>query len=267
MNKEPEMNNSDLAEVEPIPESADEATVENSNAPEAMDETEEGATPDGEETNDVSEEQNSTETPENQPDDKKNKHKEGVFNTLKSLFDYVEILAVAILAVLLIFTFCFRLCKVDGNSMNNTLGNGEMLITTNLFYEPQQGDIIVFHLSNGYYEQPLVKRVIANEGQRVEIDFISGTVKVDGTPLSEEYIYLDGGEYDIRAEFDRNHLIIDDEGRVVGFDATVPEGHIFAMGDNRNHSTDSRAVSVGFVDKDCILGKALVRIAPFTVFN
>ena len=205
--------------------------------------------------------------PENTPDGEKKGGKAGIFNTLKSLFDYVEILGVAILAVLLIFTFCFRLCKVDGSSMNNTLGHGELLITTNLFYEPQQGDIIVFHLSNDYYEQPLVKRVIAGEGQRVEIDFISGTVKVDGTPLTEEYIYLDGGKYDIRAEFDRQYLLKDEEGRVIGFAATVPEGHIFAMGDNRNHSTDSRAVSVGFVDKDCILGKALIRIAPFTVFN
>lgn len=205
--------------------------------------------------------------PESTPHEKKKRGKDGILDALRSLFDYVEILGVAILAVLLLFTFGFRLCKVDGSSMNNTLGHGELLITSNLFYEPQQGDIIVFHLSNDYYEQPLVKRVIANEGQRVEIDFINGTVKVDGTPITEEYIYLDGGEYDIRAEFDRKHLLMDDDGRVVGFDATVPEGHVFAMGDNRNHSTDSRAVSVGFVDKDCILGKALVRLSPFTIFN
>ena len=248
MNKEPELNNLDLPEGEPASEPAEEveAIDETIKYPEAQENVEDGENPPAEETK-----------------SKKN----GLFNTLKSLFDYVEILAVAILAVLLVFTFGFRLCKVDGSSMNNTLGHGELLITTNLFYEPRQGDIIVFHLSNDYYEQPLVKRVIATEGQHVEIDFINGVVTVDGTPLVEKYIYIDGGEYDIRAEFDRQYLLTDDEGRVIGFYATVPDGHVFAMGDNRNHSTDSRAVSVGFVDKDCILGKALVRVAPFTVFN
>ena len=193
--------------------------------------------------------------------------KKTAFDALKSLFDYVEVFAFAILAVLLIFTFCFRLCRVDGNSMNNTLTHGELLVTTNIFYEPQQGDVIVFHLSNNYYRQPLVKRVIATEGQTVEIDFVTGEVKVDGTPLNEDYIFVDGGEYDIRSEFNNKYLIRNDEGNVVGFAATVPEGHVFAMGDNRNHSTDSRAVSVGFVNEDCILGKALIRVAPFTVFN
>ena len=264
MNKEPEMNNLRLPQVEPMSESADEASsepIENACEP-AENACEVDELPDK-----SPESQDDGETPENAPEEKKKQRKDGLLNALKSLFDYVEILGVAILAVLLIFTFCFRLCKVDGNSMNNTLGHGELLITTNIFYEPQHGDIIVFHLSNDYYEQPLVKRVIAKEGQRVEIDFVSGEVKVDGTTLYEEYIYLDGGEYDIRAEFDHQYLLKDEEGRVIGFDATVPEGHVFAMGDNRNHSTDSRAVSVGFVDEDCILGKALVRLSPFTIFN
>ncbi len=192
--------------------------------------------------------------------------KGGVFGALKSFFDYVEIFAFSILTVLLIFTFCFRLCRVDGGSMNHTLEHGEMLITTNLFYEPEQGDIIVFHLSNDYFRQPLVKRVIATEGQRVEINFSTGEVKVDGVILREDYIFVDGGAYDIRSEFDRQYLVTAEDGSV-RFIATVPEGKVFAMGDNRNHSTDSRAVSVGFVDESCILGKALVRISPFSLFN
>lgn len=280
MNKEPELNNSDLPLGDPseevvgsTPEEVVETAVEANTLPEeaegnteTTDETIAGS--DGsDEAIEAPEMQENAEEGENSPVEEKKSGENGVLNTLKSLFDYVEILGVAILAVLLIFTFGFRLCKVDGNSMNHTLANGELLITTNVFYEPRQGDIIVFHLSNGYYEQPLVKRVIATEGQRVEIDFIKGTVKVDGTTLEEKYIYVDGGEYDIRAEFNPEYLLKDDEGRIIGFDATVPEGHVFAMGDNRNHSTDSRAVSVGFVDKDCILGKALVRISPFTVFN
>ena len=264
MNKEPEMNNLDTTEIEPMPESSDESALEPiENACEPA----ENACEIDELPDESPESQDDGEATENAPEEKKKQRKDGLLNALKSLFDYVEILGVAILAVLLIFTFCFRLCKVDGNSMNNTLGHGELLITTNIFYEPKPGDIIVFHLSNDYYAQPLVKRVIAKEGQRVEIDFISGSVKVDGVTLTEEYIYLDGGEYDVRAEFNREHLLMDDGGNVIGFDATVPEGHVFAMGDNRNHSTDSRAVSVGFVDEDCILGKALIRLSPFTLFN
>ena len=192
--------------------------------------------------------------------------KNGIFGALKSLFDYVEVFSLAVLAILLIFTFCFRLCRVDGNSMNNTLYNNETLITTNLFYEPKQGDIIVFHLSNDYYRQPLVKRVIATEGQTVDINFTKGTVAVDGILLDEEYIYLDGGKYNIRYEFDKRYLITDNVGDT-HFIAAVPEGTVFAMGDNRNHSTDSRAVSVSFVDKNCILGKALLRISPLAFFD
>lgn len=192
--------------------------------------------------------------------------KPDVSGVLKSLFDYVEIFAFSVLAVLLIFTFCFRLCRVDGQSMNHTLEHGEMLITTNLFYEPKPGDVIVFHLSNNHFTQPLVKRVIATEGQTVEINFTTGVVSVDGVTLTEDYIFVDGGAYDIRSEFDRQYLVTDEDGSIK-FIATVPEGKVFAMGDNRNHSTDSRAVSVGFVDENCILGKALVRISPFSLFN
>lgn len=194
------------------------------------------------------------------------KRKGGAHSALRSFFDYVEIFAFSVLAVLLIFTFCFRLCRVDGHSMNNTLENGELLIATNLFYEPEQGDIIVFHLSNDYFRQPLVKRVIATEGQNVEINFTTGEVIVDGITLNEDYIFLDGGEYNIRNEFNSQYLVTAEDG-CLKFIATVPEGKVFAMGDNRNHSTDSRAVSVGFVDKNCILGKALVRISPFSFFN
>lgn len=210
--------------------------------------------------------QGENETEENTESQDEKNVKGSLFRALKSLFDYVEIFAFSVLAVLLIFTFCFRLCKVDGQSMNHTLEHGEMLITTNLFYEPQQGDIIVFHLSNDYFRQPLVKRVIATEGQRVEINFSTGVVSVDGVILREDYIYVDGGQYDIRYEFDKQYLVTAEDGSV-SFIATVPEGKVFAMGDNRNHSTDSRAVSVGFVDENCILGKALVRISPFSLFN
>ncbi|MBR3687305.1 MAG: signal peptidase I [Clostridia bacterium] len=185
---------------------------------------------------------------------------------LASIFDYVEVLAVSVLAVLLVFTFCFRICRVDGDSMNKTLIHEERLITTNLFYTPKQGDIIVFHLSNDYYTQPLVKRVIAMGGQEVKINFTEGKVYVDGKLLEEDYAYVKGGKYSIRSDFQKEFIHKESDGSV-WFIATVPEGKVFAMGDNRNGSTDSRAYLVSFVDEDCILGKAIMRLSPFTVFN
>ena len=179
---------------------------------------------------------------------------------LSVLYDYVEVFAVSIIAVILIFTFCVRLCKVDGNSMNNTLKNEELIIATNLFYEPKQGDIIVFHLVNHKYQQPLVKRVIATEGQTVEINMQTGVIKVDGEIYEDTHAYLSGGKYETRADFDSRYYSSTTES----FAATVPQGTVFVLGDNRNNSNDSRMRDVGFVDVDTILGKAVLRLAPFT---
>ena len=184
---------------------------------------------------------------------------------ISSVYDYVEIFAIAIVAVLFIFTFCVRLCRVDGSSMNNTLKNNEMIIASNLLYTPKQGDIIVFHLSNDYYEEPLVKRVIATEGQTVEINLTTGVLKVDGEVYADENAYLSGGKYDMRVDYNKNFLY--KANGETYFAATVPEGHVFVLGDNRNGSSDSRTSRVGFVDVDTILGKAVIRLSPFTVLD
>lgn len=197
--------------------------------------------------------------------DKKEPKNKG-FAFLASLIEYFEPLAIALGIALLVFAFCFRHCVVDGNSMNKTLIDKEVLITTNFMWEPEQGDIIVFHLVNDRYEQPLVKRMIADEGQDVLIDLTAKELYVDGKLIKEDYIYLDSGVYERIGYFDNTYLSKDQQGHYI-FSVTVPEGHIFVMGDNRNHSTDSRSSFVSFVDKDCVLGKAIIRLNPFTVFD
>jgi signal peptidase I len=177
-----------------------------------------------------------------------------------AFFGYFEIVCLSLVAVLVFFSFGARLCRVVGDSMNQTLKDGEQLVTSDLFYTPKVGDVIVFHLCNEYYEEPLVKRVIATEGQEVYINFNTGEVRVDGAAIDEDYVYLEGGEYRLRTDFDPEY--VDLERGIL--QATVPEGHVFVMGDNRNNSSDSRSYLVGFVDERTILGRALFRIKPFT---
>ncbi len=188
---------------------------------------------------------------------------------LASLLEYVEILVVSVCAVLLIFTFGIRLCRVNGNSMLKTLRHNEMLVTVSLA-EIEAGDIIVFHQTSDTYlrfNEPLVKRVIATEGQTVKINYLSGEVFVDGVLLDESYRALldNSSSVDIPYwtqapghSFDRATGI---------FEATVPEGCYFVMGDNRNNSADSRSVEVGFVDQRRVLGKVVCRLKPYTEFE
>ena len=183
-----------------------------------------------------------------------------------SILEYMEMFVFAVIAVLLVFTFAFRLCQVQGGSMLNTLKNGERVITTNIFYTPKQNDIIVFHQTsdtNPTLNEPIIKRVIATEGQTVKIDFRDEndmTIWVDGVEFEDADAYLD---------VSRNHIYPQHHfNRMTGiFEATVPEGHVFVLGDNRDNSNDSRSQAIGFVDERRILGKVLFRIKPFTSFN
>ena len=164
----------------------------------------------------------------------------------KDLYEWVQALVCSVLAVVVLFTFVIRLIGVDGHSMVPTLQDGDRLLVLNsmLYDDYRYGDIVVLR-KESFLAEPVVKRVIATEGQTVDIDFSSGSVFVDGELLDEDYI---------------NDLTFDDEG--MAFPLTVPEGSIFVMGDNRNHSTDSRDPRLGTVDARYVIGKAVFLAFP-----
>ncbi|MBQ2896031.1 MAG: signal peptidase I [Oscillospiraceae bacterium] len=168
-------------------------------------------------------------------------------------FDWIESVALALVTCVLLFTFVVRVVGVDGTSMINTLENGDRLLISNLFYEPKAGDIVVLRKLS-FSKDPIVKRVIATEGQVVKMDFDRGIVYVDDVPLDEPYVHLE--MLPMRA-LDFNALIDKDVGGVV-----VPEGHIFVLGDNRNGSQDSRDEHIGCVDTRYVMGRAFLLIYP-----
>ncbi len=180
---------------------------------------------------------------------------------VSDLFDYVEILVFSVAAVLLVFTLAFRLCRVDGSSMRNTLHDNEMLITTSLV-DPKPGDIIVFHMTSETYDhfnEPLVKRIIAVGGQTVRYDYSTMEVFVDGEKIDDGWAhYLDQSGQDIGKLTQYPMYGYDAQTKV--FETTVPEGKLFVMGDNRNHSSDSRTIQVGYVDERQVLGKVIANL-------
>ena len=174
-------------------------------------------------------------------------------------FEWLEVVVSALLAVVLIFTFAFRVATIVGGSMENTLIENEKIIITDWFYTPKAGDIVVISrniennpdssLDNG----PIIKRVIATEGQTVDIDFNAGIVYVDGVALDEPYTKTPTNvQYDVK------------------FPVRVPEGHVFCLGDNRNESMDSRDTRIGnegMIDQRYILGRAVLRVLPLNKFG
>ncbi len=174
-------------------------------------------------------------------------------SSLNELLEWLEAIAIAIMVVLLVFTFVLRQVMVVGDSMNPTLYDGERLIMTHLFYTPKQGDIVVANcVGENKLNKSIIKRVIATEGQTIDIDFETGEVTVDGEVLEEDYI---------------NALTTTGDNQGYSYPLTVPEGCVFVMGDNRNHSTDSRYSVVGFINVEDISGKAVFRISPIGKFG
>ena len=167
--------------------------------------------------------------------------------------DIFEALLVAFIAIFLLFTIGFKICTVNGGSMNNTLNHGDNLIILNCFYTPKENDIIVFHDTKSLNE-PLVKRVIATGDKWVRIDYDNAIVYVSEDDVFDENDIIDESQY---VYFDRGHY--SSHGI---YEVFVPKGFIFVMGDNRNNSIDSRSQQIGLVDEKTILGKVIFRIAP-----
>ena len=164
----------------------------------------------------------------------------------RDLYEWVQALVCSVLAVVVVFTFLIRLIGVDGHSMLPTLQDGDRLLVLNsmFYHDYQYGDVVVLR-KDTFLDEPIVKRVIATGGQTVDIDFASGAVYVDGVPLEEDYV---------------NDLTFLEEG--TEFPLTVPEGSIFVMGDNRNHSNDSRDSRLGTVDSRYVIGRAVFLAFP-----
>ncbi len=197
--------------------------------------------------------------PINEQNSKKKKKKEPKepFSLSVSIYDLAEMVAATSICIMLLFSFIVRLNIVDGSSMDKTLHDGQFLAVWELGYEPEAGDIVIIHKQNAApYDHPIVKRVIATGGQTVDIDFNTWTLTVDGKVIDEPYRYLDPASGTLTADYP--------------LPITLGENEIFVMGDNRNHSADSRQIEIGPIDKRCVVGKAFMRIYPvedITVFD
>ena len=162
------------------------------------------------------------------------------------IYCWAQALITAVVSVVLLFTFAVRLIGVSGPSMQDTLYTGDRLLVLNAAYcDFKAGDVVVINDYNAQLSDTLVKRIVAVEGQTVDIDFMSGQVYVDGRPLDEPYI---------------KEPTYTSEG--VQFPLTLGEGEVFVMGDNRNQSTDSRDPKLGPVDERYLQGKALFLLLP-----
>ena len=172
------------------------------------------------------------------------------YASVRELYDWIYCLLFALVVCVVLFAFVFHAIDVVGSSMVPTLHNGDKMLVSGLFYKPKAGDVIVFKKNEYDPNKALVKRVIATEGQEINMDFANGIVYIDGEAIAEPYIN----------ELTYNKLDF------IG-PKTVPAGCVFVMGDNRNASVDSRKSEIGMLDTRLILGRAYAVIYPLSVLR
>ncbi|MBR1862577.1 MAG: signal peptidase I [Ruminococcus sp.] len=189
---------------------------------------------------------------EAEPEDIK---EDGPFDIKNEIIEWLESFVFAMFVVIMLFTFLFRIVMVDGGSMNDTLIDQDRLVLLHLNYHPERDDIVV--INSTALNKTIIKRVIGLAGDKVVIDYNNNSVTVNGSKLSNEHIkaiMVDGGY------FDRSYMTAQGV-----YEYEVPEGMIFVMGDNRNDSKDSR--SIGFIEEDTVMGKAVFRLYPIGSFG
>lgn len=164
------------------------------------------------------------------------------FDLKKEIFSWVEMLVVSLVTVSLLIVFVGRLCPVKGSSMESTLHEGDCIITTAIHGKYRYNDVVAIRRKD---DTSIVKRVIGLAGDKIDIDFETGSVYLNDKLLDEPFINEPTAE-----------------ARDFSGPVTVPEGHVFVMGDNRNHSDDSRVAKIGMIDERNIFGKVIFRVFP-----
>lgn len=194
----------------------------------------------------MAEEHKKLDTPENAASPEQGEAKKEPETLEGMLYCWAQALITAVVGVVLLFTFGLRLIGVSGPSMQDTLYTGDRLLVLNAAYcDFKAGDVVVINDYNAELSDTLVKRIIAVGGQTVDIDFSTGTVYVDGQELDEPYI---------------KEPTYTTDGTV--FPLTLAEDEVLVMGDNRNHSTDSRSYRLGPVKRGYIQGRAVFLLSP-----
>ncbi len=170
--------------------------------------------------------------------------------TAETVLEWAEELVIAVVIIAMAFTFLFRVITVTGTSMVPNYNDGDRVLVTGVSFGLKQGDVVVI---GNVMEEPIIKRVIATEGQTVDFDYQLKSVLVDGKVVDETAFGLENGITDL--PFTSFELL--------EFPQQVPTGCIFVLGDNRSVSEDSRYQVVGMIDTRNVLGKALFRLFPF----
>lgn len=166
--------------------------------------------------------------------------------SVENFYDLFESIVIAFLIIIVLVVFVFRAVTVDGDSMEPNFHDQDKIITTNIFYTPQKGDVVVVD-KNNVLGKPIIKRVIAVAGDTVKYEYATGFVYVNGEKITEDYILADNSINPYTSDIEM----------------TVKDGYIFVMGDNRHNSNDSRNSEIGQINVKNILGKAVLRIYPF----